>query len=307
VTGAVPPLGEADWQGNREYKRANSQYERLNRGMSLDEFKTIYWWSGDTGCWRLIGRHSCCRFCGSCGAIIRPPDGFALAGIFALGAVQARSAGWMVASGHRAGERVAIPPRIPPHAGLHDLMWRSCGRLIARPRLTLSRLAGEGREGQPRGGPGIMVPRHLRWSAGALLVLSIVQNLSRRSGGRIGGRVDLNNLAIDRRQLIPRTADLFFATRCGGIFSRTPTVQFDTAWWPMELCALGSSMRSMPASRGANKRSRRAPASWRWRCSRSPASGIMTLIRGAPIELALLHQAVALVVLTATTLHARAP
>jgi heme A synthase len=30
----------------------------------------------------------------------------------------------------------------------------------------------------------------------------------------------------------------------------------------------------------------------------------MTLIRGVPIELALLHQAVALVVLTAATLHA---
>ena len=43
VTGAVPPLGAADWQAEFEKYQTIPQYDRLNRGMSLDEFKTIYW------------------------------------------------------------------------------------------------------------------------------------------------------------------------------------------------------------------------------------------------------------------------
>src|SRR5215472_1594011 len=44
VTGVIPPLGEADWQAEFAKYRTIPQYERLNRGMSLDEFKAIYWW-----------------------------------------------------------------------------------------------------------------------------------------------------------------------------------------------------------------------------------------------------------------------
>src|SRR5579871_6979145 len=36
VTGVVPPLGEADWQAEFAKYKAIPQYERLNRGMSLD-------------------------------------------------------------------------------------------------------------------------------------------------------------------------------------------------------------------------------------------------------------------------------
>src|SRR5882724_2666562 len=90
VTGAVPPLGEADWQAEFAKYKTIPQYERLNRGMSLDEFKTIYWWEWGH---RLLGR--------LIGAAFLLPflwfvwkrsfdrrTGFALAGIFALGAVQ---------------------------------------------------------------------------------------------------------------------------------------------------------------------------------------------------------------------------
>ncbi|HEY4972311.1 MAG TPA: COX15/CtaA family protein, partial [Steroidobacteraceae bacterium] len=44
VTGALPPLSQNDWQSEFSNYQATPQYRELNRGMSLDEFKVIYWW-----------------------------------------------------------------------------------------------------------------------------------------------------------------------------------------------------------------------------------------------------------------------
>ena len=53
VTGTIPPLSEAQWSAEFEkYKRSRNTSE-LNRGMSLDDFKTIYWWEWTH---RLLGR-----------------------------------------------------------------------------------------------------------------------------------------------------------------------------------------------------------------------------------------------------------
>src|SRR5262245_48570229 len=43
VTGVIPPLSEPDWQAEFAKYKTIPQYEQLNHGMSLDEFKTIYW------------------------------------------------------------------------------------------------------------------------------------------------------------------------------------------------------------------------------------------------------------------------
>src|SRR5919107_5510391 len=44
VTGAIPPLTHEAWLAEFAKYRSSPQYELLNRGMSLDEFKFIYWW-----------------------------------------------------------------------------------------------------------------------------------------------------------------------------------------------------------------------------------------------------------------------
>src|SRR3954463_11486002 len=44
VTGVVPPLDAGAWQTEFEKYQAIPQYRERNVGMSLDEFKTIYWW-----------------------------------------------------------------------------------------------------------------------------------------------------------------------------------------------------------------------------------------------------------------------
>jgi cytochrome c oxidase assembly protein subunit 15 len=53
VTGTIPPLSDADWQDAFEGYKQIPQYTELNRGMSLDQFKTIYWWEWTH---RFLGR-----------------------------------------------------------------------------------------------------------------------------------------------------------------------------------------------------------------------------------------------------------
>jgi heme A synthase len=53
VTGTLPPLSQSEWQREFEKYQAIPQYRLLNRGMSLTEFQTIYWWEWTH---RLLGR-----------------------------------------------------------------------------------------------------------------------------------------------------------------------------------------------------------------------------------------------------------
>jgi cytochrome c oxidase assembly protein subunit 15 len=53
IMGVTPPLNEADWQKAFAAYQKIPQYTELNQGMSLKEFKTIFWWE-----WahRFLGR-----------------------------------------------------------------------------------------------------------------------------------------------------------------------------------------------------------------------------------------------------------
>ena len=44
VTGVLPPLTGADWRAEFERYQQIPQYARLNPDMTLDGFKTIFWW-----------------------------------------------------------------------------------------------------------------------------------------------------------------------------------------------------------------------------------------------------------------------
>src|ERR671935_840981 len=53
VTGALPPLSDAAWQAEFDKYKTIPQFQHMNSGMALAEFKTIFWWE-----WahRLLGR-----------------------------------------------------------------------------------------------------------------------------------------------------------------------------------------------------------------------------------------------------------
>lgn len=44
LRGIIPPLSEADWQRYFDAYRQSPEYQHLNRGMSLEEFRGIFWW-----------------------------------------------------------------------------------------------------------------------------------------------------------------------------------------------------------------------------------------------------------------------
>ena len=56
VTGALPPMSEATWETEFEKYRQIPEYQFQNKGMSLSEFKSIYWWEwGHRQLGRVIG------------------------------------------------------------------------------------------------------------------------------------------------------------------------------------------------------------------------------------------------------------
>jgi len=110
VLGVLPPLSPSDWQHEFEKYQTIPHYRLLNRGMSLDDFKTIYWWEWTH---RLLGRVIGVVFVlpfllflwrGWIGRGLRSR----LWLIFALGAVQGAVGWWMVASG--LADRTEVSP-----------------------------------------------------------------------------------------------------------------------------------------------------------------------------------------------------
>ena len=53
VSGILPPLGISDWMSEFSKYQQIPEYQRVNRGMSLAEFKFIYWWEWGH---RFLGR-----------------------------------------------------------------------------------------------------------------------------------------------------------------------------------------------------------------------------------------------------------
>lgn len=53
IVGAIPPLNIEDWNEAFEKYKQIPQYKEINEGMSLDEFKSIFWWEWGH---RFLGR-----------------------------------------------------------------------------------------------------------------------------------------------------------------------------------------------------------------------------------------------------------
>src|SRR4051795_6127884 len=53
VTGTLPPLNDVQWREAFAGYQTIPQYRELNAGMTLEEFKTIFWWEWSH---RLLGR-----------------------------------------------------------------------------------------------------------------------------------------------------------------------------------------------------------------------------------------------------------
>lgn len=112
VAGALPPLTEADWLSELEKYRQTTQYQLQNTGMAMAEFRFIYWWEwGHRQIARLIGLVAIAGLAFfAWRGWLRQGLGWKLTGLVALGGLQGAIGWWMVASGIGDTHRVSVAP-----------------------------------------------------------------------------------------------------------------------------------------------------------------------------------------------------
>lgn len=101
VTGLLPPLSDEAWRAMFEAYKASPQYRIVNQGMSLDDFRTIFWWEYIH---RLLGRVIGLAYALPLAVFWlrrRIPRGYKprLLGLLVLGALQGGLGWFMVRSG----------------------------------------------------------------------------------------------------------------------------------------------------------------------------------------------------------------
>ena len=125
VSGMLPPMNDADWQSNFEKYQTIPEFQIQNRDMSLEEFKRIYWWE-----WvhrqlgRVIGVVWAAGFALFALAKAIPPGWTVrILGVGALIGAQGAIGWWMVASGLRDGNVDVSPMRLAVHLSIAFLIF----------------------------------------------------------------------------------------------------------------------------------------------------------------------------------------
>ncbi|WP_114395508.1 COX15/CtaA family protein [Oleisolibacter albus] len=139
ITGAIPPLNEAQWLAEFEKYKRIPEYRLLNSGMSLAEFKHIFFWEWFHRLWgRLIGLVFFVPFLWFLATRrIDRALGWKLAGLFLLGGLQGFIGWFMVQSG--LSERTDVSHyRLALHLGMALilyglLLWVALGLLDPAP------------------------------------------------------------------------------------------------------------------------------------------------------------------------------
>ena len=130
ITGALPPLSSENWLLEFEKYKQIPEYELQNKGMSLSEFKFIYWWEwGHRQLGRVIGLVWLIGFI-TFFALRKIPNGWTGSLLFVgiLGGLQGAVGWWMVSSGLTGTMLDVASYRLATHLGLAFvilgyLMW----------------------------------------------------------------------------------------------------------------------------------------------------------------------------------------
>ncbi|WP_295556605.1 COX15/CtaA family protein [uncultured Hyphomicrobium sp.] len=101
ILGAIPPLNDAHWQEAFAKYKEIPEYHLVNKGMSLEAFKAIYWWEWSH---RFLGRIIGLAFALPLAVFwmlgaLRPGFQWKFAGVLALGGLQGVIGWYMVKSG----------------------------------------------------------------------------------------------------------------------------------------------------------------------------------------------------------------
>jgi cytochrome c oxidase assembly protein subunit 15 len=278
ISGALPPLNEAEWQRLFALYQQIPEYQEINRGMTLAEFKGIFWWEWVHRLWgRLIGVVFLAPFLWFlCRGRIRRGLAPRLALIFALGAAQGGLGWFMVASGFT--ERVDVSQyRLVAHLALAlaiyaAMLWTALGLLGSAERWPVER----------------RLRPHLSLALGFLVATIAMGGFT---AGLHGGLV-YNSFPLMGGEIAP--SDLWsMAPAWLNFFENPPTAQFVHRWLAVATALVLLALRWR--ERGAGSLPVRAVTTM---ALVQVGLGIATLLLVVPIPLAALHQAGAVALLT---------
>jgi cytochrome c oxidase assembly protein subunit 15 len=124
LTGALPPLSQADWEALFAKYQATPQYQKVFSAIGLEGFKRIFWWEYAH---RLLGRVIGLAFLLPylfflIKRKLTKPLAWKLAGLFVLGGLQGAMGWYMVQSGLVSDPRVSHF-RLTAHLGLALLIF----------------------------------------------------------------------------------------------------------------------------------------------------------------------------------------
>jgi cytochrome c oxidase assembly protein subunit 15 len=297
VTGALPPMTESDWQAEFLKYQQSPEYLLQNRAMTLEGFKTIYWWEwGHRQLGRVIGLVWALGFFGFLLARKMPLGwGRRLLGLGLLGGVQGAIGWWMVSSG-LTGRMVDVASyRLAIHLGIAFAILG----LIAWYMLSLA-----------RSDAALLQARRLREKSLLTLtnLLAMLAFLQILLGALVAG--------IDAGRAFPTwplmgesffPADAFYLPEGGpavlAFFENAGLVQFThrMTGYLVVLVALLAWWRGRASAHPATRRA------FDWMAALAFGQvvlGIVTVLHGAPLHLGLIHQRGA-VVLWVLILRAR--
>jgi heme a synthase len=283
IVGTLPPLSPDAWQEAFAKYQATPEYRQVNHGMSLAQFKGIFWWEYFH---RLLGRAIGVVFLVPYAVFLwrrRIPAGYAgaLLGIFALGALQGALGWYMVQSGLVDDPRVS-QFRLTAHLGLAfaifaAMLWVALS--LVAPRQT-SRAARQAR--------GV---RRLAMAVVALVFVMVL------SGGLVAGLragFAYNTFPLMNGHLVPPEL-LMLDPAWKNFFWNMATVQFDhRAIGLVVACTIAWLAWRLAAAPALPERAVRGG---RWLLAMlvlQVALGVATLIYVVPLPLAAMHQAGAL-------------
>ena len=282
VSGAIPPLNEAAWQIAFTKYQQIPEYQLINKGMTLAQFKFIYFWEFIH---RLLGRLIGVAFALPLAwfafrRAIPKGYGWRLTALLALGGLQGTIGWWMVASGLTLRTDVSHY-RLATHLLtalfiLGGLVWTALDlkALAANPASRPARLTGTG--------------------AAVLVVLGIQFLFGAYTAGLNAGQVS-NTWPLMNDYLVPEGIDW-----AGGMLAALGSdpflIHFMHRWWAWVLvAALIILARKVRASGN-----RLASVAIHTAFGTQILLGIATVMTDVNIPVAVLHQAVGALVVAAT-------
>jgi len=291
IMGAVPPLSEADWQQAFDAYRKIPEYTEIKRGMSLDEFKTIYWWEwAHRFLGRLIGLVFFLPFIGFwlLGYIPRTllPR---LIGLFLLGGLQGAMGWYMVKSG--LVDRTDVSQyRLAAHFGIALVILG----------YTLWLLFGLGSEVQAR--RTARLSRAPTWVAGFVLALIFIQLLAGALVAGLDAGMGFNTWPLINGAFVPTglgEASPWYLN----LFENPLTVQFDHRMLGYAVVVATLAQSIWLALKRAPTALIGSTLTLALLALLQATLGVWTLLLAVPIELGLAHQAGAIAVFAAALFH----